>query len=100
MLLRFSQQYYMMYMMISLLVVVLLVLGGAMYYCNNKDHPHHPMSALMTLLVPGLGQIASRMFVVSGGKGMAQKWLLFPLFFIPPFTAVPAWYVYNDMEVC
>lgn len=75
-------------------------MGVAMYYCNKKDHPQHPMSALATLLVPLFGQLGSRLFTVSSGKGMAHKWLMFPLFFLPPFTAVPAWYVYNDMEIC
>jgi len=78
----------------------MLAIGIAMYYCNNKDHPNHPYSALATFFVPIFGQLGARMLTVSSDKRMAQKWLLFPLFFIPPFSLVPAWFVYNDMESC
>lgn len=86
--------------MIGILLIISLAIGIVLYNCNNKDHPKRPYSALATLLVPVFGQLGARMLTVSSGKGMAQKWLLFPLFFIPPFTAVPAWFVYNDMEYC
>jgi len=88
------------YFIIGIFLIIAVAIGVAMYYCNSKDHPKRPYSALATLLVPVFGQLGARMFTVSSGKGMAQKWLLFPLFFIPPFSAVPAWFVYNDMEYC
>jgi len=85
---------------ILVLLIVALAIGYVMYTCNSKDHPKRPYSALATFFIPVFGQLGARMFTVSGGKGMAQTWLLFPLFFIPPFSLVPAWFVYNDMESC
>lgn len=88
------------YLIIGITIIVMMVMGVVMYKCYRKDKKTHPMSGLLTFAIPVFGQLASRMFIVSSGKGLAQMWLLFPLLLIPPFSAIPAWYVYNDMAIC
>ena len=81
-------------------VILMIAIGGVAYYCSENDHPTHKMGGAITFFIPFLGQLISRFVFVSGDKKFDNIWLLLPIFWLPPFSIVPAYLIYNDMEYC
>jgi hypothetical protein len=81
-------------------VILMIAVGGIIYYCSKNDHPTHKLGGMLTFGVPLLGQIISRFAFVSGDKKFDKWWLLVPIFWVPPFSIIPAYLIYNDMEYC
>lgn len=73
---------------------------GGFFYCKNKEkgEKKHLMSAMLTFFVPIFGQIIARM--TSFNMTFSHWWLLLPFFWLPPFSIVPAYFVYNGMSIC
>jgi hypothetical protein len=71
-------------------------------YCLDKSTKTNWKLALVSL-IPGLGQIIARLWILIKEKNFKKAikgwWFLIPIFFFPPFSLVPAYYIYNDMKL-
>ena len=81
-------------------VILIIAMSGVVYYCSTNEHPTHKLGGTITFFIPLFGQLISRFMYLSSSKRFDNIWLLFPLFWMPPFTIVPAYLIYNDMEYC
>jgi len=81
-------------------IIIMLGVGGIVYYCSENDHPTHKMGGTLTFFIPLVGQLIGRLMYVSGSKKFDHIWLLLPFFWLPPFSIIPAYLIYNDMEYC
>jgi len=81
-------------------IIMMIGIGGVIFYCSENDHPIHKMGGTITFFIPLIGQLISRFMFVSGNKKFDRIWLLLPFFWLPPFSIIPAYFIYNDMEYC
>ena len=64
---------------------------------NNIDNKNiKSISFSITYFVPVIGQVISRFLFLSDEIKSKNLWLLFiPIFWFPPFSAIPAYFIYN-----
>ena len=71
-------------------------------YCFDKSKKTNWKLALFSL-IPGLGQIGVRLWILIKEKNFKKArqgwWFLIPFFYFPPFSLLPAYYIYNDMKL-
>jgi hypothetical protein len=71
-------------------------------YCLDKSQKTNWKLALVSL-IPGFGQIGVRLWILIKEKNFKKArqgwWFLIPIFFLPPFSLIPAYYIYNDMKL-
>ena len=83
--------------------VIGLVISFSYYmYCLDKSKKTNWKLALVSL-IPGFGQILARLWILIKEKNFKKSikgwWFLIPIFFLPPFSFLPAYYIYNDMKL-
>lgn len=79
-------------------IVSLLLVVSFRCNCKKKSKKNNLFGSIITLIVPLIGQLLSRFIYVD--YPYSKSWLLIPIFWFPPFTMIPSYFIYNNMDLC
>ena len=86
------------YLAIICFIIILLFIVTIRCNCKKESYKKNLSGSIITFIVPLIGQLLSRFIYID--YPYSKLWLLIPIFWIPPFTMIPSYFIYNNMDLC
>ena len=86
------------YLSIIFFILSLLFIVIIRCKCKKKSKKNNLSGSIITFIIPLVGQLLSRFIYID--NPYSNLWTLAPIFWIPPFSLIPGYLIYYNMNLC